>query len=45
MRYEVAVGSGRVFAEVPHWRGAARRADGTPVRLHVPANELRLVAP
>ncbi|MEP7303842.1 MAG: ABC transporter ATP-binding protein [Caldimonas sp.] len=45
VRYEVQVGSARVIAEQPHRRGGVRWPDGTVVRLRIPANELRLVAP
>jgi iron(III) transport system ATP-binding protein len=45
VRHEVKVAGATVVVERPHHRGAARLADGTAVRLHVAANELRLVAP
>ena len=45
VRYEIEVAGARVIAEQPHHRGAARRGDGTPVRLAIPAGELRLIAP
>jgi hypothetical protein len=44
VRYEVQVGEATVIAEQPHRRGGARWTEGTAVRLHVPAGELRLVA-
>ncbi|MCE9658053.1 MAG: ABC transporter ATP-binding protein [Burkholderiales bacterium] len=45
VRYEVRVGEAVVIAEQPHRRGGARWPEGTAVQLHVPANELRLIAP
>ncbi|MEO5882773.1 MAG: ABC transporter ATP-binding protein [Caldimonas sp.] len=45
VRYEVQVGVARVIAEQPHRRGGVRWPDGTAVRLRIPADELRLVAP
>ena len=44
MRYEVRVGGASVIAEQPHRRGGTGWRDGTPVRLQVAADELRLIA-
>jgi iron(III) transport system ATP-binding protein len=44
VRYEVRVGQGSVIAEQPHRRGAGGWRAGAPVRLQVPAGELRLIA-
>ena len=44
IRYEVRVGEATVIAEQPHRRGGGGWRDGTPVRLRVPADELRLIA-
>jgi iron(III) transport system ATP-binding protein len=44
LRYEIRVGEGLVIADVPHARGRAPIADGTPVALAVPASELRFVS-
>ena len=45
IRYELRVGAASVIAEQPHRRGSVRWLDGTPLRLHVPAGELKLIAP
>ena len=44
MRYEIHVDQGIVIADQPHVRGTHRIPEGTPVRLSVPACELRLIA-
>ena len=44
IRYEVRVGGASVIAEQPHRRGGSGWRDGTPVRLRVAADELRLIA-
>ena len=44
VRYEVRVGAANVIAEQPHRRGAGGWSDGAPVRLQIPAGELRLIA-
>ncbi len=44
LRYEIRVGQAVVIADVPHARGRAPIADGTPVDLAVPASELRFVS-
>jgi iron(III) transport system ATP-binding protein len=43
MRYEVRVGSARVIADQPHAWGVERLAHGVPVRLMVPAREVRII--
>jgi iron(III) transport system ATP-binding protein len=43
LRYEIKVGGATVTADVPHARGHAPFAAGTPVTLAVPAEELRFV--
>ena len=43
-RYDVAVGEGRVTADVPHALGHAPLAAGTAVTLAIPASELRFVS-
>ncbi|MEO7114299.1 MAG: ABC transporter ATP-binding protein, partial [Caldimonas sp.] len=45
VRYEVSVGEAVVLADGLHRRGLDRLADGTAVRLCVPARELRLIDP
>ena len=44
VRYEVRVGGASVIAEQPHRRGGIGWRDGTPVRLRIAADELRLIA-
>jgi iron(III) transport system ATP-binding protein len=44
VRYEVRVGAASVIVEQPHRRGAIGWRDGAPVRLQIPAAELRLIA-
>ena len=44
MRYEVRVGSAVVIADRPHPRGGTLLAKGTPVRLSIPAREIRILA-
>ena len=44
MRYEVRVGSAVVIADRPHPRGGTLLAKGTPVRLSIPAREIRVIA-
>ena len=44
VRYAVRVGAANVIAEQPHRRGAGGWSDGAPVRLQIPAAELRLIA-
>jgi iron(III) transport system ATP-binding protein len=44
VRYEIRVNRAIVTADRPHRRGAARMPEGTPVRPHVAAGELRLIA-
>ena len=44
VRYAVRVGAANVIAEQPHRRGAGGWSDGAPVRLQIPAGELRLIA-
>ena len=43
MRYEIRVHQGFVTADQPHVRGTDRIAEGTFLRLSVPARELRLI--
>jgi iron(III) transport system ATP-binding protein len=43
MRYEVRVHDTLVIADQPHSRDMRRLAKGTPVRLAVPAREIRLI--
>ncbi|MCC7327232.1 MAG: ABC transporter ATP-binding protein [Burkholderiales bacterium] len=43
VRYEIRVHQAIVIADQSHARGADRIADGTPVRLSVPAGELRVM--
>ena len=43
LRYEIRVGQAVVIADIPHARGRAPIAPGTPVSLAVPASELRFV--
>ncbi|MDH5264791.1 MAG: TOBE domain-containing protein, partial [Betaproteobacteria bacterium] len=44
LRYEIRVGEASVTADIPHARGRAPIAPGTPVALSVPAEELRFVS-
>ena len=44
LRYEIRVGEASVTADIPHARGRAPIAPGTPVALGVPATELRFVS-
>ncbi len=44
LRYEIRVGEAHVTADVPHQRGQAPLAEGTPVRLAVPESEIRFVS-
>ncbi len=44
VRYDIRVHEARVSADQPHPRGAGRIADGTRVRLSVPAREVLLLA-
>jgi len=43
LRYRITVGEATVVADIPKARGALPLVPGTPVRLHVPAGELRFV--
>ena len=43
MRYEIRVNQAIVTADQPHVRGTDRIAEGTFLRLSVPARELRLI--
>jgi iron(III) transport system ATP-binding protein len=43
MRYEVRVGNAHVVADQPHAWGGERLAAGVPVRLVVPAREVRVI--
>jgi iron(III) transport system ATP-binding protein len=43
MRYELRVGNARVIADHPHAWGSERLAHGAPVRLAVPAREIRVI--
>jgi iron(III) transport system ATP-binding protein len=43
VRYEVRVGSALVTADRAHLAGSARIPNGTPVRLRVPASEVRVL--
>ena len=43
MRYEIRVNQAIVTADQPHVRGTHRIAEGTLLRLSVPARELRLI--
>ena len=44
LRYEIRVGEASVTVDIPHARGRAPIAPGTPVALSVPAAELRFVS-
>ncbi|MGE0355922.1 MAG: ABC transporter ATP-binding protein [Burkholderiales bacterium] len=44
LRYEIRVAGAIVTADIPHARGRAPVAPGTPVALAVPASELRFVS-
>ena len=43
MRYEIRVNNAIVISDQPHLRGGERLPQGTPVRILVPARELRLL--
>ena len=44
LRYELRAGGASLIADIPHARGSLPRPAGTPVRVAVPASELRAVA-